>query len=120
MENKNTRWTALSVGLLGLLLVGFSDTAQAQSVTLSGTGITANALSITVQHGGVSPTQVVHVATSDDPSGSVSVVISATSPWIHILEAPTGNNNINTTSTGLDLHLYVDATNLMQGTRPAR
>jgi uncharacterized protein (TIGR03437 family) len=96
-----------------ILMLGFSDTARAQTVTLSGTGITNNTLNLSVQQGGVSPVQAVQVTTSADPS-TVNVQVSASSPWIQVQEAPGGTNNINTPVT---LHVKVVATALTQGTQ---
>ena len=115
IRNKYQLMTGLSGVFCGLVFLGFSDTARAQSVTLSGATVTNNTINFTVQHGSVSAAQVVHVSTSSDPS-TVNVQVGASSPWIHITEASTGQNNL---STPVDLHITVDATNLTQGTQPA-
>ena len=119
MSKQKYSWiSALSGISIGLLSLGFSDTARAQLVTLSGTGVTNNTLSVTVQHGSVSAVQVVNVATTESGNpvnSTVNVQVGASSPWLHIQEAPGGNGSVNTPSA---LHITVDATNLAQGTQP--
>jgi uncharacterized protein (TIGR03437 family) len=120
MSKQKYNWiSALSGISIGLLFLGFSDTARAQLVTLSGTGVTNNTLAVTVQHGSVSAVQVVNVATTESGTpvnSTVNVQVGSSSPWLHIQEAPGGNGSVNTPSA---LHITVDATNLVQGTQPS-
>jgi uncharacterized protein (TIGR03437 family) len=121
-QQKYRRISVLSGVAASLLFLGFSDTARAQSVTLSGPGITNNIFDVTVQHGGVSPVEPVTVSTSEggNPINStVNVQVSqAAVSWLQIAEAPTGNTDIGTSSGQVVLHLTVNATNLTQGTQP--
>jgi uncharacterized protein (TIGR03437 family) len=121
MRQEKYSWiSALSGVAIGLLLLGFSDTARAQTVTLSGTGVVNNTLNVSVQHGSVSPVQAVNVATEEGSSpvnSTVNVQVnSAASSWLQIQEAPGGNSNLGTPVT---LHITVNATNLTQGTQPS-
>jgi uncharacterized protein (TIGR03437 family) len=107
MRGENERRIAPWGLFLCLVVLGFSDTARAQSITLS-----ANALTFgNVQGGSASQSQTVHVSTSSDPS-TVIVQVSGFAPWIKIAEAYNGSNSLN---TPVDLHVSVDATTLTQG-----
>ena len=121
-QQKYGRISVLSGVAAGLLCLGFSDTARAQSVTLSGPGITNNIFDVTVQHGGVSPVEPVTVSTSEGGNPintTLNVQVSqAAAAWLQIAEAPTGNTDIGTSNGQVVLHLTVNATNLTQGTQP--
>lgn len=118
MTQQKGGWISLSGIAIGLLFLGFSDTARAQSVTLSGTNVTNNTLAVSVQHGSMSAVQVVGVATTENGNAvnsTVNVQVGASSPWLKVQEAPGGNGSVNTPTS---LHITVDATNLTQGTQP--
>ena len=109
-QEKHSWISALSGVAIGLLLLGFSDTARAQTVTLTGTGVVNNTINVTVQHGSVSTVQAVNVATSEGSTpvnSTVNVQVnSAASSWLQIQEAPGGNSNLGTPVT---LHITVAA-----------
>ncbi|HLX42808.1 MAG TPA: hypothetical protein VKR43_05215 [Bryobacteraceae bacterium] len=105
MTRQNRKWIALPGMLLCLLLLGFSDTARAQTVTLSGTNVSNNVLSFpNVTGGAVSSPQTVHVSTTSDPS-TVIIQINNQNPWLQIDHT----GSVNTDIGGLDLHVTINA-----------
>src|SRR6266404_149968 len=100
MNPHNRRIIALFGSFLTLLVLGFSDTAQAQTVTL-----TPSVLNFNVASGQTSPAQTVHVTTSNDPT-TVIVQVSGSSPWVHVDQT--------VVNTPADLHVTVSG--LTQGT----
>jgi hypothetical protein len=103
------RQNPVRVGVIGLfvslMVLGFSDTASAQTVTISGQNISNNILSFpNVTGGSVSAPQTVHVTTSADPS-TVIVQINSQDPWIQVDHA----GSVNTSTNGLDLHVTINA-----------
>lgn len=116
-KTKRQQVAVLSGALLGILILGSSDTAKAQSVTLSGNGITNNTLNVTVQQGAVSPVETVNIATSDDPT-TLNFEVSSSTPWITIQGSAGGAGSVNTpVSGGANLSLQVNAASLTQGTQ---
>ena len=119
MSQQKYGWIpALSGVALGLLFLGISDTAQAQTVTLSGTGITNNVLNVTVAHGGISPVIPITVSTTEGSTPtSATVNVQTSVPYLQLQEAPSGNSDVGTPGGSVVLHLTVNATNLTQGTQ---
>lgn len=118
-KTKSQRISILSGAFLGILLLGCSDTAKAQTVTISGQGITNNTLNVTVQQGAISAVQIVNVATTVDPT-TLDYQVSSTTPWVQIQGSNSGAGFVNTpASGGVNLSLQVNATNLAQGTQQA-
>jgi len=118
MRPQKFSWiSALSGVGIGLLSLGFSDTARAQTVTLSGTGVVNNTLAISVLHGSVSSTQTVNVATTESGTpvdSTVNVQVSSSGGWLQVAQAPSGSSSIG---TPVALQITVNATNLAQGTQ---
>ncbi len=110
MLGQTSRWMGVLVFSVCLLALGFSDTAQAQTVTLTvnGTPLT-QALSFTVPLGAISQAQTVHVTTPPNNGNTVTVNIPAASPWIQV------NPGVISQTPG-DLTVTVNAANLTAGT----
>ena len=100
MRPQKQRWIpAVSGVAIGLLFLGFSDTARAQTVTLSGTGVVNNTLSVSVLHGSLSPVQVVNVATTESGTpvnSTVTVQVNSAGGWLQVAQVPSGASNIGT------------------------
>lgn len=108
--NRNTgRGIALFGTLSCVLLLGFSDTAQAQTITVN-----PATLNFSLPSGGASLPQTVHVTTSNDPN-TVIVQVPSGSSWIHVNGAQTAIVN---TPTSPDLQVTVSglSTGVYQGT----
>ena len=112
MTRQNRKRIAFPGLVLCLVGLGFSDTACAQTVTLSGPDVSNNVLTFPTITGGsgISAPQTVHVVTSSDPS-TVIVQISNQAPWIQIDHV----GSVNTSASGVDLHVTINTTGLSQG-----
>ncbi len=117
MSQQKYRWIpALSGVAIGLLFLGVSDTARAQTVTLTGSNITNNTLNVTVQQGGVSAGQPVTVAVTEGGTSiqsNVNVQASSTGNWLQVQ----GSTNLDV-GTPVTLLITVNAQNLLTGTQP--
>jgi trimeric autotransporter adhesin len=109
MFGQNSRWLCLPIVFISLLALGFSDTAQAQTVTLTvnGTALT-QPMTFTVPAGAVSQPQVIHVTTPPNNGNTVTVQVPPASSWIQV--APTVIPN-----TPDNLSVSVNASSLTAG-----
>ncbi len=120
MNRRKSKFIGVLSGLFcGFILLGSSDTARAQTVTLTGVDPTTltngNTLNVTVKQGGVSAVQNVEVTTSEgltQVNSEVNVQVNPAGTWLQVAQAPLGLAKINTTAT---LQITVNGANLTQG-----
>ncbi len=109
MTGQNLRGIGLSTFALCLLALGSSDTAWAQTVTLTqnGSPIT-QPLTFNVPLGSVSTAQTIHVTTPPNNGNTVTVQIPQAYSWIQVTPGVISN-------TPGDLTVSVNATSLTTG-----
>jgi len=111
MRSHRKRWTVLSGTLLCLLAVGFSDTAAAQTVTItSGGQPLSGPMQFSVTAGSVSAAQVLSVTTPPNNGNTITVQIPNAYPWLKV------NPSVIPSTPG-QLSVSVDATTLVAGTQ---